>query len=420
MLKNTSDFRRKKPWHHLLLLALLLEALLHVSSAAGLSCLPGVYHGDNHTFVAITIQQNGYQFMDSTGEYGRLSRADTAIQCDEHWIIWRDKRWDKQNVYVVNTRFSSQEAVLAGQLILVENANRHTPLVVYAHGSERTGWIESAMEPYQLLARGISVFVYDKRGTGRSTGQYNQNFPLLAKDLVAASLEAKRLAVGHFGRFGLIGLSQGGWVVPLASNDADADFIAIGYGLITDFTSEDADQVQLEITALGLGEREKAAARRFTDITARMIKSNYRNGFNELIDLKKTYAEEPWLSSIKGSYTGVLIATPPETLLSKGIPFFDSLDVDWTVDPVQNVKAVHAPQYWALAEKDREAPIQKTLKILLELQQHDHNIQVRIFPNSDHGMILPGEGRISTGYFDSQADFAKGEMKSAYGGSWVP
>lgn len=382
-------------------------------------CQTGVYTDSNNAFVAITRQDKDYRFLDSMGHYGTLDFTQPQTNCQTDTLKWQGKLWTKQQTDVTNTFFTSGDARLAGQLMLPPQASTSTPLVVYAHGSEAVGWIDSAMEPYQLLARGVSVFVYDKRGTGRSSGQYNQNFPMLAQDLVAAAQEAKRLAKGKFGRFGLIGLSQGGWIAPMASNDAQADFIAIGYGLVASIDEEDADQVQLEISEMGLGERQKTAAKSITDVTARMIKSNYRDGIDELTALKRQFASEPWLNNIRGSYTGVLIATDPKVLLEKGIPFFDSLNVDWNVDPIHNIQQVKAEQYWALAELDREAPIEKTVSRLLMLKKQGKPIHIRVFPNSDHGMRVVNESRIVSGYFDSQADFAKGNMKPSYADSWI-
>ncbi len=146
-------------------------------------------------------------------------------------------------------------------------AGKNTPLVFYAHGSENRGWVDSARDPYQMVGRGVSVFVYDKRGTGLSKGEYTQNFPRLADDLVAASREAKRLADGRYGRFGLVGLSQGGWIVPLAAARAKAEFLGIGYGLVVDIAEQDAAQVTKELRERGYGDDIIAKARTVTDIT---------------------------------------------------------------------------------------------------------------------------------------------------------
>ncbi len=55
------------------------------------------------------------------------------------------------------------------------------------HGSENPAI--GNVYPYMLVAQGVSVFVYDKRGTGASEGDYTQNFELLADDAAAAPLE---------------------------------------------------------------------------------------------------------------------------------------------------------------------------------------------------------------------------------------
>ena len=53
------------------------------------------------------------------------------------------------------------------------------------------------------------VFVYDKRGTDESDGEYTQNFELLAADAAAALTHAKAMARGRFSRAGYFGGSQG-------------------------------------------------------------------------------------------------------------------------------------------------------------------------------------------------------------------
>lgn len=398
----------------------LLLLISTITNSEELICEVGVYVNSHSEFVTITRGKDGYMYQDVAGNIGTIESHPSPFQCSENTLVWQMATWTKKPVKVINTIFKSENATLAGQLILVSGKQPKAPLVVYAHGSERDGWIESAMEPYQLVARNVSVFVYDKRGTGRSSGSYNQNFPTLSKDLIAAGKEAKRLAQGEFSRFGLIGLSQGGWVAPMASKELNADFLAVGYGLIANFAEEDVDQVMLELDAMEAGADIKSAAKQITEVTERLVRSNYQDGIEELILLRNEYGLEPWFKKIKGSYTGILLATDPRVLKSEGIPFLDNLQVDWSVDPIENVRNVTAEQYWALAEQDREAPIAKTLGRLMSLKQKGTNIKVIVFPNSDHGMRVVGENKVTEGYFDSQADFAKGVLGKDYGLGWEP
>jgi pimeloyl-ACP methyl ester carboxylesterase len=387
-------------------------------------CETGIFRENRTTFVAVTKGGKGYSYTFSDGTVGNTQDANALVACGKDAVLVRGKeRWPKVALTESDTRFESSGVMLAGRLMEAPGAGKDTPLVVYAHGSEDTGWIERARDPYQMLGRGVSVFVYDKRGTGLSEGEYTQNFPRLADDLVAASREAKRLAQGRYGRFGLLGVSQGGWIVPLAQVRAKAEFIGIGYGLAVDITEQDAAQVARELRDRSYGEDVIAQARTVTDMTARIVKSGYKDGLDELSAFQQQFGREPWFSLIKGGYTGVLLGMPVNELRKNGIPRFDKLDIDWSLDPVQVLSQVTVPQLWALAEDDRQAPPAVTVERLMALRTQGQAISVYLFPQADHGMRsytqAPDGTRRSTvitpGFHDLMADWAKGGVEGAYG-----
>jgi alpha/beta superfamily hydrolase len=125
------------------------------------------------------------------------------------------------------------------------------------HGSETEPAIDNN-RAYLLAARGVTVFTFDKRGTGQSGGFYTQNFELLADDAAAAMAHAQTMTRGHFNRSGYWGQSQGGWVAPLAATRSTVDFVAVGFGLITSPIDEDRDQMLLEAQTMGLNDQDKA------------------------------------------------------------------------------------------------------------------------------------------------------------------
>lgn len=115
------------------------------------------------------------------------------------------------------------------------------PAVVIVHGSGPTTrdmmtfWTNSA-----LHAGGIAVLVYDKRGTGQSTGSYPQwnvtttpkMFSDLSSDVEHAIRWLARQPDIDATRLGLIGGSQAGWVMPLAaSRERLIRFLFIGEGV---------------------------------------------------------------------------------------------------------------------------------------------------------------------------------------------
>jgi len=412
------------------LAAVLAAALLAASSAfaqqAG-PCETGIFRKDSTAFVAVTKTDKGFSYTFSDGTVGDTGDTQALVACGTGAVtVGKTERWPKVAIAESDTRFESNGVVLAGRLMAPPDATKGTPLVVYAHGSEDTGWIDRARDPYQMVGRGISVFVYDKRGTGLSGGTYTQNFPLLADDLVAASREAKRLAQGRYGRFGLVGLSQGGWIVPLAAARAKAAFLGIGYGLAIDIAEQDAALVATQLRRLGYGDDIIAKALRATDITARIAKSGSKDGLDELAAYQNAFGKEPWFSRIQGGFTGVLLATPVEELRSKGLPQFDHLHIDWSLDPLTVLSGVDVPQLWAFAGDDRQAPSASTVERLAHLRQQGRDIAMVVFPGADHGMWDDAEAaqgarrhtRIAPGFYDLMADWAKGQLGGPYGAAY--
>ncbi len=119
--------------------------------------------------------------------------------------------------------FISQDTQLAGS-ILLPKGDVHAA-VVFVHGSgPQTRPLHWAQ---RFAAEGIAALVYDKRGVGASGGTYEgnqavteKNIRLLANDALAA-LEALRSHPQLEGvPVGLTGISQAGWIVPVAAEMA--------------------------------------------------------------------------------------------------------------------------------------------------------------------------------------------------------
>jgi pimeloyl-ACP methyl ester carboxylesterase len=390
-------------------------------------CQTGIFRKHGSSFVALTKSNRGFDYTFSDGIVGNTLDPNSLVVCGDTAVLVRNKEtWARAAIVETDTRFESNGILLAGRLIEPSKADKRAPLVVYAHGSEEGPWIDHARDPYQMVGRGVSVFVYDKRGTGLSQGNYTQNFPTLANDLVAAAHEAKRLAAARYGRFGLIGLSQGGWIVPLAAARAKADFLGIGYGLAVDIAEEDAAQVTKELEERGYGADVFDKARMVTDITARIVKSTYKDGLDDLESIKKRFEKEPWSSIIKGAYTGVFLSIPVSVIRSDGVPHLDKFNVDWSQDPMRVLRAVDVPQLWVFAEEDRQAPIALTVERLQKLRGEGKNNLMYIFPNTEHGMWRYEQApdfsrkhiRVTSGFYDLMADWAKGRLRKNYGQSY--
>ncbi|MBN3816999.1 alpha/beta hydrolase [Paraburkholderia sp. Se-20369] len=125
--------------------------------------------------------------------------------------------------------FRVGDAELAGTLALPVNTP-NAPIAVLVHGDgPRTRFADDGMLPIvnSLLDAGIGVFAWDKQGTGKSTGDWlGQSMRDRANETIAA-MERVRAVVGPSHKIGLLGFSQGGWVIPRVANDVRPAFSVI-------------------------------------------------------------------------------------------------------------------------------------------------------------------------------------------------
>jgi uncharacterized protein len=152
-----------------------------------------------------------------------------------------------------DVRFPSGSLQLAGTLIRPNTSGRH-PAVILVHGSGAQ--TRESILPFArfLIRHGMAVLGYDKRGAGASTGDWNTaSFDDLAGDAVAAFEYLKTRADIDATQIGLLGVSQAGWIMPLAANRATgmAFLISVsGAGIPAAETT--IDQMQHELTTTGM------------------------------------------------------------------------------------------------------------------------------------------------------------------------
>jgi hypothetical protein len=116
-----------------------------------------------------------------------------------------------------DVRFSNGDIRLAGTLISPAKGGKH-PAMILVHGSGAEN--REYILPFArfLIRRGLAVLGYDKRGVGGSTGDWNTaSFDDLAGDVVAALEYLKTRRDIDRTQIGLLGVSQAGWVMPLAA-----------------------------------------------------------------------------------------------------------------------------------------------------------------------------------------------------------
>jgi pimeloyl-ACP methyl ester carboxylesterase len=403
----------------------IIVLLAFMPAMAKAACPTGAYHSPAGDFVVIAppaSDAGAQRYLFRDGRRGAIGDQAGHIVCNADAVLVDGTSWSRIALTATLTTFASDGAMLRGKLIEPTGKERQ-PLVVMVHGSERTSAVTISIYPYILAAQGITVFVYDKRGTGGSEGEYTQNFELLADDAVAALGAAQGMTAGRFTRSGYFGGSQGGWVAPLAATRSKADFVAVGFGLVASPIEEDREQMISEARAANYGDAVIADIDRLSRATDTLVSSHFARGYEQLDQLRHAFRDQPWAKSIRGEYSGDMLRSSDADLRRVGQARFDNLELIWHYDAAAALRKLNIPVLWVLAGEDREAPIETTQNVLTGLARSGKRIDRYLFPDTDHGMVefttLPDGSRkatrITDGYFRLLGDWIKGAANGAYG-----
>ena len=140
-----------------------------------------------------------------------------------------------QRVYLADVEYTevtfrneAQDLNLGGMLFLPDGEGPF-PAVVIIHGSRESyrdrNWYLTLSSYMQK--NGVAVLLPDKRGCEKSEGDwYTSSFEDLATDTLAAVDFMKSQEIVEVSRIGIIGMSQGGIIAPIAaSQSADLGFV---------------------------------------------------------------------------------------------------------------------------------------------------------------------------------------------------
>lgn len=111
--------------------------------------------------------------------------------------------------------FQSKDVALAGTILLPATPGRHAA-IVFLHGSGPEGRSANQYLAQKFAERGVVSLIYDKRGVGQSTGDWQKvGFDALADDAVAGVRFLQSQTEVDGTRVGMYGHSQGGTIAPL-------------------------------------------------------------------------------------------------------------------------------------------------------------------------------------------------------------
>ncbi|RSM82046.1 alpha/beta hydrolase [Amycolatopsis sp. WAC 01375] len=255
--------------------------------------------------------------------------------------------------------FTSHGVTLHGTVVAPEG-DGPAPGIVMVHGSGEHDRDDYRTEAEAFAKAGIATLIYDKRTEGYSL--FERDYSVLADDALAA-VQALRSRPGvDPARVGVWGLSEGGWVAPLAASKSKDVAFAVTVGA---------------------------------------------NGVSP--DRQQSWAFETYLrrGGVTGSMVDMVASTNMRTLAGAGV--FPEAGYD----PVPVLEKVRQPVLGLWGELDRLTPPGEAVRIFRETLERAGNRQytLKVFPHAQHGL------RRTTDGFDKLDGFAPGYLDLV--GAWV-
>jgi uncharacterized protein len=341
-------------------------------------------------------QENRVAGFEVQSDAGRMSTEKHALRTEE-------------------VRFSNGNTTLAGTLVMPPGPGPH-PAVVLLHGAaggERNGLLGYlAFHAAWFAYNGIAALTYDRRGSGGSTeGSSDLRLFDLADDGVAASRYLAARGEIDAERIGFWGLSQGGWLAPLAAVRAGtAAFVLTVSGPGTSPAEQEVYRVEHVLRADGFPEEEVKAA---TSLMRRKFEVAFTGeGWDELEAAVQDARSRAWLPF-------VFAPESPEDLAT-----YRTFPMDY--DPVPTWRQLRCPVLAIFGERDMDIPVEASVAKIDSAQRAagntDYTIEVvaaadhLIMPSVTGGFThLPLAQGYAPSYFPTMAEWLRQRAKVGYG-----
>ena len=271
-----------------------------------------------------------------------------------------------------DVQFASGAIRLAGTLIRPRTGGLH-PAVILVHGSGPQ--TRESILPFArfLVRHGMAVLGYDKRGVGGSTGEWNTaSFDDLASDVVAAFEYLKTRKDIDARHIGVLGVSQAGWIMPLAAVRAKelAFLISVsGAGVPAEETT--MDQARNELTARGLKPETVAQITRLMSLQNRFARTG--EGWDEYTTAREALAAK--------------IGPPPDTFpATREHPYWQVIRRLYFYDPAPTLRRLQVPTLALFGELDNNILPEKNQRAWERALQAGGNrdYQVHVLPKANH------------------------------------
>jgi dipeptidyl aminopeptidase/acylaminoacyl peptidase len=274
--------------------------------------------------------------------------------------------------------FRNGEVTLAGTVLIPTGPGPH-PAIVCTHGSGPEGRQRAAYHGngYFFARLGFVTLIYDKRGVGGSKGDFQTaSLEDLADDALAGVhlLQTRKDVVGR--RIGITGVSQGGWISPLAATRSpDVAFILIISPSGINPMDQSVFSVENTLKKAGFPSEVIGTASSLRNRLYAMVRTGkFDDSF--IADVEKVN-KEPWFK-----LTGLPYPVPPS--ISDGERRF------LLFEPIPIWEKVKVPVLALWGEDDLSVPAAKSKDLVAQALDRAKNrdFSFKIFPHADHTLSV--------------------------------
>jgi uncharacterized protein len=304
-------------------------------------------------------------------------------------------------------QFANAGASLVGTVYLPDIGD-HLPAVVVLH---HAGAATRDAALYRHLregmpALGFAVLIYDRRGSGQSSGSLQGvDYETLADDGVAGQHALARVPRIDPARIGFWGLSQGGWLAVLAAGRSpDAAFaISVSAPLVT------ADEQMQFATSNLLTVRGFSQEDVREMLETRKAWAGYLRGTNSravAVDALTRAQSKPWFD---------LTYMPKVSELTNDPAIRRKMDDD----PVAAVRKAKVPLLFLYGGSDPWVPVAQSMQRLKALSGELHNIESGVIANANHELMFPVKETMQVDADTNRNDAPQSPAYFILLGSWL-
>jgi pimeloyl-ACP methyl ester carboxylesterase len=276
--------------------------------------------------------------------------------------------------------FRSGDNTLKGVLVLPNIRGPH-PAVAFVHGSgdlDRNDWTLHPPLREHLARRGIASLCWDKPGVGASTGDWSrQSFQDRAQEALDAIKFLRTRPDIDREHIGLWGISQGGWICPLAASlSADCAFIVLVSAPATTIEDQDLYRVEQGMRADGMPARDIDAALAFARRRLRLVRGG---SFEEFDAAQREVSDERWFNDYVHRLGPRDFAFGAKNIAYDGRP---------------TLERVKCPVLVIVAERDTIVPAKSSAVLIKDIltRAGNQDVTVKTFPGADHFLYLAKTG----------------------------